>query len=143
MGDITTCLLAIVEDKENPKAAVETVVKQSCAHIADALLGKTCGSVERSTFIATTYLLFEAFCADYVDEVYWYTVVTTGAPKINTSALIKALDKLVEEGLISYVDPFSVRLQARRLKWAYEKIREYPSIVGVVNEAMERLTDTK
>jgi len=134
---------AIVEEDLEPKAAVDSVIRQAIPHVADSLLGKTYGSVDRFAYIATAYLLFEAFCSEWVDEVYWYTVVTKGAPKITSLSLTKAVDRLVEEGLFSYVDPFSVRLQARRLKWAYQRIKEYPSVTGMVSEALERLQDNK
>jgi len=48
-------------------AAVDAVIKQAYGHISEALLGKSCGPVDRATYIATAYLLFEAFCTGIIE----------------------------------------------------------------------------
>jgi len=141
MGDAICCLRAIVEDKAEVKAAVDVVIEQAIPNLADALLGKICEGTHRLSFIAVSNLLLEALCQETVSQVHWFSVVMKGAPKLKSEEVTKAVDQLVGNHLLSYIDPFHVCLHARRLKWAYlDVVSKDIGIQHVRNEALNQFT---
>jgi hypothetical protein len=134
MGDTTKCLRAVVEDGKSVQDAVNEVIKQAEPTLIDALLGKSCGEVDRLTYIATIHLLYEALDGD-AESVHWHTVVHKGAPGIAQAEVIKAVEQLVSNNLLSYIDNLHVSFHSRRLKWAYKNVCEDPAVKDSLSEA--------
>ena len=113
---------------------VDEVVKQAEPTLNQALLGKSCGTVDQLTYIATVHLLYEALSED-VESVHWYTVVNKEAPGIDRAEVIKAVEQLVNNNLLSYVDDYNVSFHSRRLKWAYKNVCKDPAVKAGLSEA--------
>ena len=119
---------------------VEAAIDQSKTCVANALLGEpdVVRHLHRPTFIVTARYLFEALSEEGGPEEVRWSLVKDAEPTVDSEELMKAVKILVEENLLSYVDPFTVSLHAQRLKWAYLKhVQKSKEVVGEFETAQK------
>jgi len=139
MGATTECLQTVLKGGKSVTAAVDGIVKEAESGLIDALIGKSCGQVDRFTYIVTAHLLFESL-HDSNSEVDYSAIVEAGAPGVDKVELDKAVDQLTKNNLIGYVDSLTVSFHSRRLKWAYHNVRDRHTVKNRVAEALIALS---
>jgi len=147
MGDILSCLRAVIEKKMPVEAAIETVISEAALDVHNALMGRI-GLPEDSDFlIVVADIIFEALSCDGVEKVDWYTTVVYPVRErkgvISRQVVIAAVELLVAKNLLSFVDPDNVSFHDRRIKWAYSQEKQKPSVQDAVGTAWQKVMQSK
>jgi len=134
MGDVVECLRQFVEQGISVDKSVKTIIENTESKLSSFLQDKNL-SDEHCAVAHVTLTLLETF-----EEVSQETIKKDYFPK--KFELKSSLDYLVEKNILSYVViPKSMKLHARRIRYAYENVKNEVGVKDKCDEIFKKHCD--